>query len=59
MYGPKWPFLLLYGSHDMRYTDFPQVDGLSTNPQDLGGHRWAFRALFVTLLPPPGRREGA
>ena len=19
MYGPKWPFLLMYGSHDMRH----------------------------------------
>ena len=32
MYGPKWPFLLMYGSHDMRHTGFPRVDGLSTDP---------------------------
>ena len=32
MYGPKWPFLLMYGSHDMRHTGFSQVDGLSTGP---------------------------
>ena len=38
MYGPKWPFLLMYESHDMRHTSFPQVDGLSTDPQDLGRH---------------------
>ena len=25
--GPTWPFLLIYGSHDMRHTGFPQVDG--------------------------------
>ena len=38
MYGPKWLFLLMYGSHDMRHTSFPWVDGLSTDPQDLGRH---------------------
>ena len=45
MYEPKWPFLLMYGSHNMRHTSFlqvdrlstdPRVDGLSTNPRDLG-----------------------
>ena len=38
MYGPKWPFLLVYESHDMRHTSFPRVDGLSTDPRDLGRH---------------------
>ena len=38
MYGPKWPFLLMYGSHDMRHTGFLWVDGLSTDPRDLGRH---------------------
>ena len=38
MYGPKWPFLLMYGSHAMRQTGFPQVDGLSTDPRDLWRH---------------------
>ena len=23
---PMWPFLLMYGSHDMRHTGFLQVD---------------------------------
>ena len=36
MYGPKWPFLLMYGSHDMRH-GIPQVDELSTGP--LGSRR--------------------
>ena len=36
MYGPKWPFLLMYVSRDTRRTDFPQVNGLSTDPRDLG-----------------------
>ena len=39
MYGPKWPFLLMYGSHDMRQKGFPWVDELSTNPLVLGRHR--------------------
>ena len=38
MYGPKWPFLLMYGSHDMRHTGFPRVDELSTDSQNLGRH---------------------
>ena len=32
MYGPKWPFLLMYGSHDVRHIGFPRVDGLSRDP---------------------------
>ena len=38
MYGLKWPFLLSYGSRDMRRIDFPRVDGLSTDPRVLGRH---------------------
>ena len=38
MQGPKWPFLLRYGSHDTRRIDFPRVDGLSTDTPDLGRH---------------------
>ena len=38
MYGPKCPFSLMYGSHDMRNTGFSRVDGLSTDPWDLGRH---------------------
>ena len=38
MYGPKWPFLLIYESHAMRQTGFPQVDGLSTDSRVLGRH---------------------
>ena len=36
MYGPKWPFLLRYGSRDTRRIDFPRVDGLSTDTPGLG-----------------------
>ena len=27
MYGPKWPFLLMYKSHDMGHIGILQVDG--------------------------------
>ena len=36
MYGPKWPFLLMYESYDMRHKGFSQVDKLSTDPWDQG-----------------------
>ena len=36
MYGPKWPFLIMYVSRDTRRIDFPQVDMWSTDPRDLG-----------------------
>ena len=40
MYGPKWSFLLMYESHDMRHTGFLRVDGLSTGPPGFGtSHR--------------------
>ena len=38
MYGSKWPFLLMYVSRDTKRIDFLQVDGLSTDPRDLGRH---------------------
>ena len=40
MYGPEWPFLLMYGSHDMRHTSFSRVDELSTDPRDRGVTAW-------------------
>ena len=33
-----WPFLLMYGSHDMRHTGFPQVDGGQWDPREMGRH---------------------
>ena len=35
---PMWPFLLMYGSHDMRHTGFPQVDGGQRDPWEMGRH---------------------
>ena len=49
MYGPKWPFLLMYESHDMRHTGFPRVDGLSTDPRDLGRHK-LIRGALTTVV---------
>ena len=36
--GPKWLFLLMYRSHDMRHTGFPQVDCGQRDPRDSGRH---------------------
>ena len=47
MYGPKWPFLLIYRSHAMRQTGFPRVDGLSTDPRDLGRHSLVSELRFI------------
>ena len=38
MYEPMWPFLLMYWSHDMRHTSFPQVDGGQRDPRGSGRH---------------------
>ena len=45
MQGHKWPFLLRYGSRDMRHIDVPQVDGLLTDTPGLGRHTCSLRAL--------------
>ena len=45
MCRPKWPYLLMYGSHDMRHTGFPRVDGLTMDPLVWGVTRGV-------LLPP-------
>ena len=45
MYGPKWPFLLMYESHDMRHTGFPRVDGLSTGPPGFGVSQFLYNLL--------------
>ena len=36
--GPYWVISLMYGSHDMRHTGFPRVDGGQRDPQVLGCH---------------------
>ena len=31
--GPYWVILLMYGSHEMRHTGFPQVDSGQRDPR--------------------------
>ena len=38
MCRPMWPFLLTYGSHEMRHTGFPQVNSGQRDPRELGRH---------------------
>ena len=42
-----WPFLLMYGSHDMRHTGFPQVDGGQRDPQGLGRHIYKHNGVLL------------
>ena len=48
--GPKWPFLLMYGSHDMRHTGFLQVNGGQRDPRDSGHHRRSTCGLDNTFI---------
>ena len=38
---PMLSFLLMYESHDMRHTGFPQVDGCQRDPQESGRHNFS------------------
>ena len=38
MCRPKWSFLLMYGSHDMRHTVFHRLTVVKGTPRDLGCH---------------------
>ena len=40
MYGPDVVILLIYGSHDVRHVDFPQVDGGQQTPGFWGVTTW-------------------
>ena len=46
--GPMWPFLLMYESHGMRHTRFPQVDGGQRDPRDRGVTPLAKKILFTS-----------
>ena len=39
MCRPMWPFVPMYGSHDMSHTGFPQVDGGQWDPRESGRHK--------------------
>ena len=45
--GPKWPLLLMYGSHDMRHIGFPQVDSGQRDPRNLGCHGMVSEPRFI------------
>ena len=48
MCGPIWPFLLMYGSHDMRHIGFPQVDDSQRDPRKMGRHGiGVYRSVLV------------
>ena len=47
MYGPKLPFLFMYGSHDMRHIGIPRVDGLSTGPPGFGASHYYYILIHV------------
>ena len=48
MYGPTWPFLLTYGSHDMRHTGFCRLTVVNETPRDRGiTHTLMCVACFV------------
>ena len=49
MYGPKWPFLLMYGSHDMRHTGIPRVDGLLTRHAGNWGITSWYQSLGIRI----------
>ena len=52
MYGPKWLFLLMYGSHDRRHTGFPRVNGGQRDPRDLRRYNISTcKALIVAPYP--------
>ena len=35
---PMWPFLLTYGSHDVRLTGFRRLTGCQGDPREMGRH---------------------
>ena len=37
--APKWPFLLMYGSHDMRHIGFRGLTSCQRDPRDSGHQR--------------------
>ena len=49
MYEPKWPFLLMYESHDMRHTGFPRVDGLSMRHPEIWGVTVWYQSLGIRI----------
>ena len=44
--GPTWPFLLMYGSHDMRHTGFRRLTVVNGTPGTGASH------IFILKLSP-------
>ena len=40
--GPYWVILLIYESHDMRYTGFRRLMVVNRTPKKLGPHNYLF-----------------
>ena len=47
---PMWPFLLMYGSHDMRHTGFSQVNGGQRDPLEMGRHTLSRFIMLLTYI---------
>ena len=47
--GPYWVILLMYESHEMRHTGFPQVNCGQQDPRGLGCHSSSFHAASTVL----------
>ena len=45
MCGPYWAVLRMYGSHDMRHTDFPRVDSGQRDTPVLGCHSMDYQKI--------------
>ena len=49
MYGPKWPFLLMYESHDMRHGLFRGLTGCQRHTPGFGVSHQNKRFLFSKM----------
>ena len=48
--GPKWPFLLMYGSHDMRHIGFRGLTSCQRDPRDSRRHNKSIIEGFIFIL---------
>ena len=46
----KWPFLLMYGSHDMRHTGFRGLTSCQRDPRDSGHHIFNMCCMLILFL---------
>ena len=55
MCRPKWPFLHMYGSHDMRHVDFRGLTGSQRTPRVWGVIAW-YQSVAIQYLGLDGKR---